>query len=104
MSDGLALRAATTLGCDLGIIGVDSSIDDVLLTRGFTGLPDSLLAPSARRPGIDAPTLDESILVKEARRRYRGGAEAAPSQGWTDIWSAGTRCPVCAPCRPSPSS
>ncbi|MBB4220360.1 NAD(P)H-dependent flavin oxidoreductase [Variovorax guangxiensis] len=108
LSDGVALRAARELGCDLGIMGtrfiatqeslasdeyrrmlVDSSIDDVLLTRGFTGLPASFLAPSARRLGIDISTLDESISVEEARRRYGGGANAAPSQRWTDIWSAG---------------
>ncbi|WP_295987349.1 nitronate monooxygenase [uncultured Variovorax sp.] len=108
LSDGVALRAAKELGCDLGIMGtrfiatqeslasadyrqmlVDSSIDDVLLTRGFTGLPASFLAPSARRLGIDISTLDESISVEEARRRYGGGANAAPNQRWTDIWSAG---------------
>lgn len=108
LSDGVALRAARELGCDLGIMGtrfiatqeslasddyrhmlVDSSIDDVLLTRGFTGLPASFLAPSARRLGIDISTLDESISVEEARRRYGGGANAAPNQRWTDIWSAG---------------
>ncbi|HEY9022934.1 MAG TPA: nitronate monooxygenase, partial [Burkholderiaceae bacterium] len=91
LSDGVALRAARELGCDLGIMGtrfiatqeslasddyrhmlVDSSIDDVLLTRGFTGLPASFLAPSARRLGIDISTLDESISVEEARRRYGG--------------------------------
>ncbi|MDR6539543.1 nitronate monooxygenase [Variovorax soli] len=108
LTDGVALRAARALGCDLGIMGtrfiatqeslasdeyrrmlVDSSMDDVLLTRGFTGLPASFLAPSARRLGIDIARLDESISVEEARRRYGGGANAAPSQRWTDIWSAG---------------
>lgn len=108
LSDGVALRAALALGCTLGIMGtrfiatreslasdeyrqmlLDSSLDDVLLTRGFTGLPASFLAPSARRLGIDPATLDESISVEEARRRYGGGANAAPNQRWTDIWSAG---------------
>ena len=60
MVHGVALRAAQVLGCTLGIMGtrfiatreslgfdefrqrlLDSSIDDVLLTRGFTGLPAS---------------------------------------------------------------
>lgn len=108
LADGVALRAAQALGCTLGIMGtrfiatreslasddyrqmlLDSSIDDVLLTRGFTGLPASFLAPSARRLGIDPATLDEGISVEEARRRYGGGANAAPNQRWTDIWSAG---------------
>jgi len=108
ISDGVALRAARALGCDVGIMGtrfiatreslasdayrqmlLDSSLDDVLLTRGFTGLPASFLAPSARRLGIDLATLDESISVAEARSRYGGGANAAPNQRWTDIWSAG---------------
>jgi nitronate monooxygenase len=108
LGDGVALRAAVMLGCDLGIMGTrfiatkeslasddyrqmlqDSSMDDVLLTRGFTGLPASFLAPSARRLGIDVSDLDESITVDEARRRYGGGANAASNQRWTDIWSAG---------------
>ena len=108
LGDGVALRAAMALGCDLGIMGtrfiatkqslasedyrqmlLDSTMDDVLLTRGFTGLPASFLEPSARRLGIDVSDLDESIDVEEARRRYGGGANAAPNQRWTDIWSAG---------------
>lgn len=108
LGDGVALRAAIALGCDLGIMGtrfiattqslasddyrqmlLDSTMDDVLLTRGFTGLPASFLEPSARRLGIDVSDLDESITVEEARRRYGGGSNAAPSQRWTDIWSAG---------------
>jgi len=108
LGDGVALSAAIALGCDLGIMGtrfiattqslasddyrqmlLDSTMDDVLLTRGFTGLPASFLEPSARRLGIDVSDLDESITVEEARRRYGGGSNAAPSQRWTDIWSAG---------------
>lgn len=108
MADGVALRAAMTLGCNLGIMGTrfiatqeslasegyrqmlcDADIDDVLLTRAFTGLPASFLRQSAERLGIDVNTLDESVSVEEARRRWGGGSEGAASQRWTDIWSGG---------------
>ncbi|WP_199139499.1 nitronate monooxygenase family protein [Delftia sp. ASV31] len=108
LSDGVALRAARTLGCDLGSMGtrfiatreslasdayrqmlIGSSLDDVLLTRAFTGLPASFLRPSAERLGIDVSMLDESVTVQEARRRFGGGSDPAPNQRWTDIWSAG---------------
>ncbi len=72
ISDGVALRAAQVLGCDLAYMGtrfiatreslapdayrdmlVDASIDDVLLTRAFTGLPTSMLLPAIQRAGLD---------------------------------------------------
>jgi len=108
ISDGVALRAAQTLGCDLVSMGtrfiatkeslgadayremlVESAIDDVLLTRAFTGLPASFLRPSAERLGIDIAGLDETVSVEEARRQWGGGADAPPHRRWTDLWSAG---------------
>lgn len=108
LSDGVALRAATVLGCDLGCIGtrfiatheslaspaykqmlLQSTLDDIVATRAFTGLPANFLKPSIRGVGLDPDDLDESISVQEARRKFGGGSEGAVIQRWADLWSAG---------------
>lgn len=108
LSDGVALRAATVLGCDLGCIGTrfvaareslassayklmlqKSTIDDIVTTRAFTGLPANFLRPSIAGVGLDPDQLDESISVQEARRRFGGGSDGAVIQRWADLWSAG---------------
>jgi nitronate monooxygenase len=106
VSDGRALAAARLLGCDLAYMGtrfiatreslasdayramlVEASMDDVLLTSAFTGLPANMLAPSIERAGLDPKRLDEQISEARARDRFGGGA-GGPRR-WTDIWSAG---------------
>ncbi|MBI5255159.1 MAG: nitronate monooxygenase [Burkholderiales bacterium] len=109
LADGVALRAAQALGCDLGLMGtrfiatreslaaegyrqmlVDSSIDDIHQTRAFTGLPTNFLRPSIVAAGLDPATLPEGLSVAEARARYGGGV--GPHEGprrWSDVWSAG---------------
>jgi nitronate monooxygenase len=106
IGDGHALRAATTLGCDLGYMGtrfiatresmaaddyrsmlVESTADDVLLTSAFTGLPSSMLVPSIRAAGIDPAHLDEQITVADATQLY-GGSANGPKR-WQNIISAG---------------
>ena len=96
--DGQSLAAARVLGCDLAYMGtrfiattesmasgayrcmlVQSSMDQVLLTSSFTGLPANMLTPSIVAAGLDPAALDES---------FRPGAGEAPRR-WTDIWSAG---------------
>lgn len=108
LTDGRALRAAELLGCDLGYMGtrfiateeslaaaaykqmlVDSSLDDITLTRHFTGMPTSFLTPSLRAAGLDPATLDEQISVDEARRRFRSGSDSGGPKRWTGLWSAG---------------
>ena len=116
VSDGVALRAALVLGCDLAYMGtrfiatresladdayrqmlVDCSADDVLLTRAFTGLPTSMLAPAIRRAGLDPAQLDEQVSPATAAQLFGGGSQpdkpgAAGVEGprrWRDIWSAG---------------
>ncbi len=111
ISDGVALRAAVTLGCDLAYMGtrfiatreslapdayremlVDASIDDVLLTRAFTGLPTSMLLPAIRRAGLDPTTLDETVTPGSAGQLFGGAAHGNSGDGprrWRDIWSAG---------------
>lgn len=106
VSDGRALAAARVLGCDLAYMGTRfiatreslasdayramlaaSSMDDVLLTSSFTGLPANMLAPSIVAAGLDPRRLDESM--DEARAREQFGAGADGPRRWSDIWSAG---------------
>jgi len=104
--DGRALAAAMTLGCDLAYMGtrfiatcesmasddyrqmlVRSSMDDVLLTSAFTGLPANMLAPSITAAGLDPKRLDEQVGEARARAQFGGGASGP--RRWSDIWSAG---------------
>lgn len=109
LSDGVALQAAITLGCDLGYMGtrfiatresmaadgykqmlVESRLDDVHLTKAFTGLPANFLRPSIVASGLDPAALPENLSVEEARQHYGGGV--GPHEGprrWADVWSAG---------------
>ena len=111
ISDGVALRAAQVLGCDLAYMGtrfiatreslaedayrqmlVAASIDDVLLTRAFTGLPTSMLLPAIRRAGLDPATLDETVSPPTAAQLWGGASHGNADDGprrWRDIWSAG---------------
>ncbi len=111
IADGVALRAAQVLGCDLAYMGtrfiacreslaedayrqmlVEASIDDVLLTRAFTGLPTSMLMPAVRRAGLDPATLDETVTAQTAAQMFGGATHGNAGEGprrWRDIWSAG---------------
>lgn len=111
IADGVALRAAQLLGCDLAYMGtrfiacreslaedayrqmlVEASIDDVLLTRAFTGLPTSMLLPAVRRAGLDPATLDETETAQTAAQMFGGSTHGNAGDGprrWRDIWSAG---------------
>ncbi|MCE3555905.1 nitronate monooxygenase [Pseudonocardia sp. RS11V-5] len=105
ISDGHALRAARVLGCDLAYMGtrfiaaeesraapeykqmlVDSTLDDVVLTRAFTGLATSMLRPSIVAAGLDPATLDEMVTPESAAVLFGGGASP---RRWTDVRSAG---------------
>jgi nitronate monooxygenase len=106
ISDGQALRAAVTLGCDLAYMGtkfiatkesmasdgyrtmlVASGMDDVMTTAAFTGLPANMLSPSIEAAGLDPKRLDESISEERARASFSGSGEGP--KRWRDIWSAG---------------
>jgi nitronate monooxygenase len=108
IGDGQALFAATALGCDLGYMGtrfiaaseslasdeykqmvVESSIDDVMLTKAFTGLQTSMLRPAIVRAGLDPDKLDEQVTVPDANQMYGAQATAPGPKRWTDIFSAG---------------
>jgi len=79
ISDGQALRAAVTLGCDLAYMGtkfiatkesmpsdgyrkmlVESGMDDVMTTSAFTGLPANMLSPSIAAAGLDPKRLESA--------------------------------------------
>lgn len=102
VSDGQALFAARALGCDLAYMGtrfiathesmaapaykrmlVDARLDDVMLTRAFTGLATNMLRPSLIAAGLDPDALPE-----------RGGIDIGTDinpekRRWRDVWSAG---------------
>lgn len=109
VTDGPSLLAAQVLGCDLAYMGtkfiaasesmasdaykdmlVASSLDDVLLTKAFTGLETNMLRPSIQRAGLNPDDLDEAVTRKDAQEMYGGGPgnDARPKR-WVDIWSAG---------------
>ncbi len=108
MADGHALWAARALGCDLAYMGtkfiatqeslasaaykrmlVDSRLDDVMLTRAFTGLETNMLRPSIVASGLDPAALPEGMDAENAAQLYGGAASSAGPRRWTDIWSAG---------------
>lgn len=108
ISDGHALWAARALGCDLAYMGtkfiataeslaseaykrmlVASGMDDILLTRAFTGLPTSMLRPSIVAAGLDPDALDEQVTAATAREAFGGDSAPEGRRRWADIWSAG---------------
>src|SRR5581483_5537891 len=63
---------------------VDCGLDDIVLTRAFTGLPTSMLAPAIRAAGLDPGRLDEGATQED------GGPGPGLTPGhWVDTWSAG---------------
>jgi nitronate monooxygenase len=106
ISDGVAVRAAEILGCDLSYMGtkfiaaseslatdeyrnllVESSMDDIVITKAFNGLWGSYLRATIVAAGLDPDSLDESISAAEAKARYGPGSSAP--QRWTGLKSAG---------------
>jgi nitronate monooxygenase len=101
VADGVALRAAITLGCDLAYMGtrfiatkeslappaykdmlVSSSLDDIVLSRALTGLETNLLRPSVEAAGVD------TAAVGSLEASAIGASTTAPRR-WKDVWSAG---------------
>jgi nitronate monooxygenase len=107
ISDGRALRAAEVLGCELAYMGtkfiatvesladpkykqmlVDSTADDIMLTRAFTGLQTNMLRPSIVAAGLDPDALPERGSINIAKDIDITARDQEPKQ-WRDIWSAG---------------
>jgi nitronate monooxygenase len=108
ISDGAALWAAETLGCDLAYMGtkfiatnesmaapaykqmlVRSGMDDVMLTQAFTGLDTNMLTPSMIAAGLDPRTLPPRVSMEEAAKNFGGMSERGGPRRYKDIWSAG---------------
>jgi nitronate monooxygenase len=104
VSDGVAVKAAVTLGCDLAYMRtrfiatresmavqghkdmlVASSLDDVMLTSAFTGLPASKLRPSIVAAGLDPDALPERGMIDITKDI---NPDKRPKH-WKNIWSAG---------------
>jgi nitronate monooxygenase len=108
MSDGHAVAAAELLGCDLAYMGtkfiatqeslakpqykqmlVDSRLDDVKLTRAFTGLETNMLRPSIAAAGLDPDDLPVRGAIDVAKDINAAERERSDARRWKDIWSAG---------------
>ncbi len=112
MADGYAIAAARALGCDLAYMGtrfiatresmakdaykemlVESRLDDVLLTRAFTGLETNMLRPSIVAAGLDPDNLPVRAgidVAKDLNAAERDKRSDVPhARRWKDIWSAG---------------
>lgn len=112
MADGQAIAAARALGCDLAYMGtkfiatreslakdsykrmlVESRLDDVLLTRAFTGLETNMLRPSIAAAGLDPDNLPARGAIdisKDINAAERDKLSKEPNaKRWKDIWSAG---------------
>jgi nitronate monooxygenase len=109
MSDGTAVAAAEMLGCDLAYMGtkfiatreslakdeyktmlVYSRLDDVLLTRAFTGLETNMLRPSIIAAGLDPDDLPQRGSIDIAKDINAAAREERPkAKRWKDVWSAG---------------
>ena len=108
VSDGTALRAAEVLGADLAYMGthfvaatesmapadyrdllVASELDDVILTRAFSGLPANMLRPAIINAGLDPDRLDETVDVATAEELVGGKRSGQGPQRWTEIYSSG---------------
>jgi nitronate monooxygenase len=108
MADGHAVAAAQALGCDLAYMGtrfiatreslakdaykemlVSSRLDDVLLTRAFTGLETNMLRPSIAAAGLDPDNLPVRGGIDIAKDINAAERDRPDAKRWKDIWSAG---------------
>jgi nitronate monooxygenase len=108
ISDGAALWAVETLGCDLAYMGtkfiatkesmaspgyktmlIDSRMDDVMTTKAFTGLDTNFLRPSIMAAGLDPENLPVNATPERAAALYGGKSDAGGVRRWRDIWGAG---------------
>lgn len=108
MADGQAVAAAELLGCDLAYMGtkfiatreslakaaykemlVDARLDDVKLTRAFTGLETNMLRPSIAAAGLDPDNLPERGAIDIAKDINASARDKPDAKRWKDIWSAG---------------
>jgi nitronate monooxygenase len=104
---GSAVFAAELLGCDLCYMGtklistiesmaaeeykamlVSSQLDDVLLSKAFTGLETNTLIPSIVAAGLDYNNLPTDMTNERANELYSRNVTSDVKR-WHDTWSAG---------------
>jgi len=100
--DGRGVRAAEALGADFAYMGtrfiateeslasddyrqmlIDGTIDDIILSPYFTGVPANYLLPSVKQAGIDPAEL------AKPNPQISFDNPDARAKAWKDIWSAG---------------
>ncbi|WP_454690733.1 NAD(P)H-dependent flavin oxidoreductase [Achromobacter aloeverae] len=102
ISHGKDILAARVLGCDFAYVGtqfiatgeslaseryrnmvIEATVDDVVYTPYFSGVPANYLAPSIRAAGLDPSALDaqpaNAVNMDKSTR----------PKAWKDVWSAG---------------
>jgi nitronate monooxygenase len=104
--DGPSLLAAEVLGCDFAYMGtrfiatreslaqqeykdmlVGAELDDVQLTKAFTGLETNMLRPSIVAAGLDPKALPDRVTTQQADAAHGSGG-TGPAR-WREVWSAG---------------
>src|SRR6266850_7025294 len=107
VSDGSAVFAAEVLGCNLCYMGtkfiatresmavedykamlVSSQLDDILLSKAFTGLETNTLIPSLVAAGLDPHNLPTDMTKERADALFGRNATSGVKR-WRDTWSAG---------------
>lgn len=107
IADGASIWAARQLGCDLAYMGtrfvatresgvsdayrealVRSTLDDVLLTSGLTGLPTNVLRQSVIDAGLDPDDLPAD-LPEQRMAEFYGRAPKPGAKRWGDTRPAG---------------
>ena len=108
ISDGVALHAAEQLGCDLSYMGtkfiatresmavdgykrmlVDSKLDDVKLSKAFSGLETNTLKASIIAAGLDPDNLPARGALDISKDINAAERDKPTARRWKDIWSAG---------------
>lgn len=107
ITDGVSLAAIRLLGCDLACMGtcfiatresmasdayrqmlVDSTLDDVVLTKAFSELYANMLRPSIVAAGFDPSKLDVALSEADAKQKL-GGNNSSQGPRLKEVWSAG---------------
>eukprot|EP01034_Spumella_vulgaris_P020778 gene20778-26642_t len=68
---------------------VSSRLDDVLLTRAFTGLETNMLRPSIAAAGLDPDNLPVRGKIDISKDINAAERDRPDAKRWKDIWSAG---------------
>lgn len=104
VSHGQDILAAEVLGADLAYMGTrfiateeslarddyrdmlqEATLDDLVYTDAFSGVPANYLVPSIRRAGLDPQQLQRKAEMDFSFVK----ADGSGAKAWKDIWSAG---------------